>query len=178
MGCLEYATGSHKEKKRSLPDGQVDPHMAHEDHGHEEEDDGAIRAHFSVWGCGDKGGEGRDGEFVDAKEARDRPYLSPGDVSFHHGWLLHRSGMHASLPGEGPRRVLVIRYVAGDAEILHPKSDPNGRPVNTHDQEANQWWMRGAGPMADPGELPVAFSKQHWWHYRVESHAEAMYHGA
>jgi len=146
MGCLEFASGSHKEEKRDMPI-HVNEHLVdHEDGSSELETPGLVESHYKLWRCGSDGGDGLEGEISSESVKENEKFrLKPGDVTFHHGWLLHRSMAHHGRQGQGPREALSIRYIAAHAEIVHPQTAPDARVISEHDKEANHWWIRGRG---------------------------------
>jgi len=118
-----------------------------------EDDD--VRSAFKVWSCSDPHGEGFD-------SSSGGP-LQPGDIVFHHGRTLHRSQAHQGLEAK-IREAIALRYVTDGVEVLRKgEQSASGHTLLDDDAEANRWWKRG--PMADIDELPVMFSKQHWWSY-------------
>ena len=100
-GCLWFIPGSHTE---------------------------GVRDHSEVWQVGDR----EDMRVPEALIERDREQavcLRPGDCSFHHSLLLHRSGANRS---RSSRRGWALHFMSASARwVGSPESKPNFMPVGS-----------------------------------------------
>lgn len=63
--------------------------------------------------------------------------MAVGDVSFHHGWLLHAGGPQP--PGSPPRLALAVSFFTDGARVLARASDASVRGAMLHDEDAESY---------------------------------------
>jgi len=85
-----------------------------------------------------------------------------GDVSFHHGWLLHSAGSQPK--GTKPRYAVTASYFADGARLLRKKTGSVHKHMlsmtgNNEDQESYGGWLAGMkdGAVASCPSLPLVF---------------------
>lgn len=85
--------------------------------------------------------------------------MQVGDVSWHHGWLLHRAGPQPV--GTPPRIALAVCYFQDGARVLPRKKDPSvlKHMMHSEDEESYKDWLKDIrdGGVATHPLLPVVF---------------------
>ena len=84
-----------------------------------------------------------------------------GDVSAHHGWLLHAAPSQSA--GTSPRAALAVSYFADGARVLDWKRDSTLRRELRHeeDRESYDAWLPACkGGVARHAALPLVFDRR------------------
>jgi hypothetical protein len=85
--------------------------------------------------------------------------MSVGDVSWHHGWLLHAAGCQPE--DTPPRLAIAISFFTDGAKLLARKTDPSVLRDMLHDEDAESYgkWLRSMkdGGVARHPLLPVVY---------------------
>eukprot|EP00879_Flechtneria_rotunda_P030626 GHRR01033285.1.p1 GENE.GHRR01033285.1~~GHRR01033285.1.p1 ORF type:complete len:277 (+),score=84.27 GHRR01033285.1:143-973(+) len=92
-------------------------------------------------------------------ELADTGIMAVGDVSWHHGWLLHCAAPQP--PGTSRRLALAVSFYADGARLLACKSDPSVHKHMLHDEDAESYadWLsqlKDAAPARHP-LLPLVY---------------------
>eukprot|EP00775_Hariotina_reticulata_P001462 gene1462-1804_t len=100
------------------------------------------------------------------RDLADRGYLldgtgamSVGDVSWHHGWLLHAAGPQPQ--DTQPRLAIAVSFFADGAKLLARQTDPSVLQDMLHDEDAESYgeWLQGMkdGCVARHPLLPLVY---------------------
>ena len=82
----------------------------------------------------------------DSMRCLDTGNMELGDVSWHHGWLLHHAPAQAE--GSAPRLALAVSYFVDGASVIEPQCEDD-----EEDREGYEaWFGTGPGKLA-PGQI-------------------------